>query len=151
VLQKSIMHYLNYARHKQPSSCIAAVQAMKSSMRRVVTEIDVCVAPSQVPELAARLRPAALAAYDEALKAVFAAGGERRRRRREALARAVEDAWQRLQLHSHGTQVQGRVTLTQIQTLTLTQTPALTQVLCADSLMTDQNPCYRALPVQLHQ
>ena len=60
-----------------------------------------------MPELAARLRPAALAAYDEALKAVFAAGGEQRRRRREALGRAVEDGWQRLQLHSHGTQVQG--------------------------------------------
>jgi hypothetical protein len=58
-----------------------------------------------VPELAARIRPAALAAYEEALTAVFAAGSDRRRRRREAVARALDDAWQRLQLHSHGTQV----------------------------------------------
>ncbi len=75
------------------------------SFQRVATKSAVFVPPTQVPELAARLRPAALAAYNEALKAVFAAGGEQRRRRREALGRAVEDAWQRLQLHSHGTQV----------------------------------------------
>ena len=64
-----------------------------------------CANYAQVPALAARLRPAALAAYEKSLTAVFAAGSDRRRRRREAVAKALDDAWQRLQLHSHGAQV----------------------------------------------
>lgn len=56
-------------------------------------------------ELASRLRPAALTEYERALSAVFAAGTERRRRQREVIARALEEAWQKLQLYSHGAEV----------------------------------------------
>lgn len=56
-------------------------------------------------ELADRIRPAALAEYERALSAVFAAGAERRRRLREVIARALDDAWQKLQLYSHGSEV----------------------------------------------
>lgn len=56
-------------------------------------------------ELADRIRPAALSEYERALSAVFAAGADRRRRLREVIARALDEAWQKLQLYSHGSEV----------------------------------------------
>lgn len=56
-------------------------------------------------ELAERLRPAAVAEYDAAVSAVFAAGAEARRRAREAAGVALRDAFTRLQLLAHGAEV----------------------------------------------
>ncbi|KAI8468856.1 MAG: hypothetical protein J3K34DRAFT_294179 [Monoraphidium minutum] len=52
--------------------------------------------------IAALLRPAAVAAYQSALAAAFTAGAEARRRGRDAAGRALEEAFARLQLYSHG-------------------------------------------------
>jgi hypothetical protein len=52
--------------------------------------------------LAELLRPAAAAAYQAALQAALTAGADERRRAKEAAARALEDAHQRLQLYASG-------------------------------------------------
>lgn len=62
-------------------------------------------AEKQARQLAERLRPTALAEFDAALSAVFAAGADARRRAREAGGLALRDAFTRLQLLSHGIEV----------------------------------------------
>lgn len=53
-------------------------------------------------ELAEQLRPTAIAEFEAAVSAVFAAGAEARRRAREAAGVALRDAFTRLQLLAHG-------------------------------------------------
>lgn len=52
--------------------------------------------------LAELLRPAAVAAYQEALAAVFTSTAEARRKVKDAAVRALEEAFALLQLYGHG-------------------------------------------------
>ncbi|KAK9802703.1 hypothetical protein WJX73_008997 [Symbiochloris irregularis] len=54
--------------------------------------------------LAQELRRPALAAFDQAMQAVFTAGAEARRRQREAIEARLEQAWKNMQATAHGVQ-----------------------------------------------
>jgi hypothetical protein len=62
------------------------------------------------------VRPAALAAYQEALASVFTSSAEARRRSKDSALRALEEAFALLQLYERGCElVQVRVLLPALQ------------------------------------
>lgn len=73
----------------------------------MILQLAMCFAAAEklARHIAEALRPAALAELDAALSAAFASGAEARRRAREARGVALQDAFARVQLLSHGIQV----------------------------------------------
>ncbi|KAI3438673.1 hypothetical protein D9Q98_001094 [Chlorella vulgaris] len=86
-----------------------SVLSLASLARRVVQlhpDTDGAGTEGGLPVAIAReLRPALVAEYERVLHAIFTAGAERRRRLRDAASSALDSAYERLLLYSHGAEL----------------------------------------------